>query len=1837
MPINTDLNIAPYFDDFDAEDQFYRILFKPGYALQARELTQLQTMLQNQIETFGDNIFKEGSIIKGCNFAQINGLQYVKLADKGGFDPREYISRQALDTVGGVDNVEVELVYEIEGSDSGLKARIVEASRGFSTRPPDLNTFYIQYINNTEVNTQFRSGELLTITERRFSGEDEYSTTLNLNTINVTTQSPRVGYSYGIQSTPGIIFQKGQFIYAEAQSLIVEKYSDSPDDKAVGYKITETLVTALQDRSLYDNAAGTTNANAPGADRLKLEPVLTVLDISDAEIDLDFFTLIKYNEGKEVTLRDVSQYNVLGDEMARRTYEESGDYIIEKFNVRTERKASANNALKAIVGPGLAYIHGYRIENGGEIDFTIEDIEATETYNNQSVSMQYGHYIDVTSSFTGHPTLNLEEVNLLDSGLVTRGTAIVRNITPSKIYLTAVKMNGGQAFNDVNYISANGDITIPSDSVIRDQAKAPVIFPTGVFSTKDTTDISVPVRSKFSGSFGGTTISITQGGSSGRDFACDNDDIVVIDSAGTQLTVTGYSTSLNNSVLNITLGSSGTGYANVFYNERIQSITPFIKTPVEPYIKVAYASGTTRYSLGFPDVISIQSIVDSSGTDFTKSFRLKQNQKDHYYDISYMEYIPNRPEPTGTLTIKLKVHQIGSSQSGGYFFTISSYKIDDDSTTLPSGFIRSNDISVYQSSSGKKYNLRESVDFRPYVDKDAAADYTALTAGAAPTISTAVDAYTISFTDHASYGRSNAAGYLIPALNESMVMDIESYLARVDLITVDSYGRFSLIKGQEDQSPRPPTIGDDQFIISQLTIPGYPALSQKEAAQQKKNQYAVRATTSGVRRYTMADIADIDRRSKSLEYYISLNALEQSVENMIIRDGVVNRFKNGYIADPLNDLTLANMESPEFSASILPDRRVMAPALKTYPLDMKYKTSSNATIFPATATAETATLSRNAHVAVIKQPFATGTRSCTTNFYSYRGQGQLFPDHDFVHDTVTDPVPVLANIPNQMDAFVDDIQEFLPQTQTSTQNIGSVQVGSSDDFFPGFIEQTTVTETTVGWRTEQQNVGDFVSNIQFNPYIRGRKVRIYMTGLRPNTRHYFYFDGEDVNAYVTPGDPDASIPRDIYTYGQRGDAVTTDDNGILRALFDIPAGTFFVGDRILHVADVDAYDDIQTAAVSQGFITYHAYNIDISSRSLTMSTRIPELQVNTSTTTRNVQGRARPQQPEPADSSNDSNNGNNGVVGGGGGGGGGVIAAIALAFVFFDPLAQTFYVKEGMGKGSGTIYASKIDVFFKRKSLVNGITLQIREVLNGYPTNKVIPFSKVHKLPGAVSVSDDASVATTFEFKNPIKLKTDREYAIVLVPDANDPDYLAFTSKIGGTDLTPGDTQGKAVIQDWGDGVLFTSTNNKAWKSYQDEDLKFTLYRHEFNQNSGSVTLTNQDHEFFTLTGYDDNVFEQGELVYQEKALQGNTSATVSILNGSNSLTGTDLDETFAVGDWIKVTTSGAGRKELFEVIEIVSDSEITLDHKIDFEVASGSAVPIVSGECVQHNPNKPETLILKNSSATATRGFSANTIIGYSSGTSCQISSVDNVNLGFVQPLIQKVNDITTTTKLEGRFTNPSDVLTPYAVPMKFADSNYFTQNGVLIYSKTNDPTGNKPFEVKVTLDNRANSTSSPMVDIETASLIAYEYQVTNDANTAPEFITKTVELADDIDAEDMRVFIQAYRPASTDIKVYIKAQNPTDRTSFDTVPWIEMELVDGIGQYSSDSNLEDFREYAFEVPEVSPGENGINAGGVLEYTNAEGSTYTEYRKFALKFEMLSPYKHKVPTIKNYRGIAIS
>jgi hypothetical protein len=167
--------------------------------------------------------------------------------------------------------------------------------------------------------------------------------------------------------------------------------------------------------------------------------------------------------------------------------------------------------------------------------------------------------------------------------------------------------------------------------------------------------------------------------------------------------------------------------------------------------------------------------------------------------------------------------------------------------------------------------------------------------------------------------------------------------------------------------------------------------------------------------------------------------------------------------------------------------------------------------------------------------------------------------------------------------------------------------------------------------------------------------------------------------------------------------------------------------------------------------------------------------------------------------------------------------------------------------------------------------------------------------------------------------------------------------------------------------------------------------------------------------------------------------------------------------------------------------------------------------------------------------------------------------------------------------------------------------------------------------MENSSNSTSTPIVDLETATVLAYQYKATNDVDTTSKYISKTIELNEDLDAEDVNVILTGYRPTGSDIKVYIKPQNVYDSAPFDTVPWLELELTGGVNQFCSDVNKDDYREFKFEL-----GAANKDGSGVLEYTSGSG-TFAGYRKFAIRIDMLTSDISKTPTVRDYRALALT
>ena len=434
MTQKTDLNISPYYDDFDSERNFYKVLFKPGYPIQARELTTLQSILQNQVKSFGSHIFKEGSVVIPGNIAYDGNFNSVKLNPTNfGVDISLYINNF--------------IGKKISGQISGTTAIIQFVALPDGGNVEDL-TIYVKYLdsdNNFEFNP-FEDGESLVAEENITYG----NTTINAGTpfaSLISLNATSVGSSASIGD--GVYFIRGYFVNVSKQTIILDNYTNTPSFR-VGLKIDELILSAGDDNSLYDPSKGFTNYAAPGADRFKINLTLTKKLISDLN-DTDFIELLRVQNGKIKIIEQKSSYNIIKDYMAERTYDESGDYTVEPFNLSvnnslndrlgnnglffnteiTEQRNSPSEDLMCLkISPGKAYVRGYDVE---KISTTIIDVDKprdTGKVDNINVPFEMGNILKVNSvSGTPKQKLTIDLYDQLNGAGTTIGNARVYNFS----------------------------------------------------------------------------------------------------------------------------------------------------------------------------------------------------------------------------------------------------------------------------------------------------------------------------------------------------------------------------------------------------------------------------------------------------------------------------------------------------------------------------------------------------------------------------------------------------------------------------------------------------------------------------------------------------------------------------------------------------------------------------------------------------------------------------------------------------------------------------------------------------------------------------------------------------------------------------------------------------------------------------------------------------------------------------------------------------------------------------------------------------------------------------------------------------------------------------------------------------------------------------------------------------------------------------------------------------------------------------------------------------------------------------------------------------------------
>jgi len=419
-------NVDPYYDDFDPNKNFHRILFRPGRAVQGRELTQSQTILQNQISNFADHFFNQNTPIKGGNVTINTKVKYIKL------NP----------TFQDNDVTAADFLNQVITDDTGtIFAQVIATEETVGTDPPTLIVTYYsggEFANGSNVISQTSSSIAQAI------ASDAVGTASVASIANGIFYVVN-GYNYSsVQNPDGTYSQYsiGNFVQVQPQTIVLGKYTNTPNVR-VGLEISEFISDYVTDASLLDPAIGATNYQAPGADRYTITLDLTTKSLTDTTInDQNFIELVRVENGTIVRQVNETSYSAIDDYFAKRTYETNGDYIVKNFKIDAYANTIPGGTDKYILtaGPGVAYVQGYRAENQYSLRIDGNRARTTASVNNNTINPSYGTYFYVDTLLGANGSfIDFTQSDLVDFHL---GNVETVNTQTTIAYTSTVAANG---------------------------------------------------------------------------------------------------------------------------------------------------------------------------------------------------------------------------------------------------------------------------------------------------------------------------------------------------------------------------------------------------------------------------------------------------------------------------------------------------------------------------------------------------------------------------------------------------------------------------------------------------------------------------------------------------------------------------------------------------------------------------------------------------------------------------------------------------------------------------------------------------------------------------------------------------------------------------------------------------------------------------------------------------------------------------------------------------------------------------------------------------------------------------------------------------------------------------------------------------------------------------------------------------------------------------------------------------------------------------------------------------------------------------------------------------
>lgn len=1294
----------------------------------------------------------------------------------------------------------------------------------------------------------------------------------------------------------------------------------------------------------------------------------------------------------------------------------------------------------------------------------------------------------------------------------------------------------------------------------------------------------------------------------------------------------------------------------------------------------------------------------TEGTDVTNSFTLDTGMLDDFYSHARLVRKPGSgiTLSSGDRLLVTFDHFTHNYSSGVGYFSVDSYPVDDVNAGTDTTKIFTYEIPVFNSPrTGQRYDLRDCIDIRPRMTDTATSTATLTGISTNPGLSTAFDQPSggLRFMAPGENFTADLDYYLLR--NDRIVLDRDGNFTAVrgvpslSPVTPDE-PKDTMSIATINLTPYP-SLADEQArrvdrgdLASKVFPIQNPRFTMKDIG-------VLRDRIENLEYYTTLNLLEMDTKNLLVQDSLGNNRFKNGilvdpfyghnvgdVKNSDYKISIDSRYGEARPPFKLDNIELfyngansANIVRTNVtSAGVARDQIVFiansasafvngstvssggTSATLRFKVDNKLYVENATGNFVTTSTISSGAISSTisnvyalsageiitlpyTHEVFITQPYNSTTRNAAGLFWKWNGSVTLDPSSDYWVDTVQLP-DVLVNIDN-----FDDNWEQSGAWGTSWsdwQTIG--QSSTVDRQFLGFAQAFRVTTTTTSQltrsgirrtlvpRTTTTSTGNRVVNSNIQPFMRSREIRFIGRGVKPTSRIYPFFDGTAVSQYVTP--TNAAFAN---TANEGGPLISA-ANGNVYGIFRLPSDQnmrFRTGNRVFRLTDSLTNDTTQGTFLTSAEAIYTAEGLTQDVQNTIVSTRTGE------TVTELVQESG---------------------------------TSIAVNTTIVDPIAQSFTMDtNAIGKVSGSgAFVTKVDLFFATKDAQIGCEIHIRAIdpLTNTITGRIVPFSRVILQPAEINTSTDGTAPTPVYFPSPVYLQNARDYAIVIKPVGSNPNYNMHIARLGEVDIITGNR----ISSQPAAGILSASSNDIVYSPIQEEDLKFTLYVANFDTSvTGSAIFKNELRDYYTIANATGTFSRTGENIHGETILVGTFANTKAVNTGVTFVQGMTSGATGTISRFsssqLRVRTVSLGAKFRGGEGIRIRNTNSTTGVIIGNSSGGITSATTPTGKAVYYDAVSFANTYLHLSNVSFTNSgpasgagrvfFANNWIRGQTNGSIARIVRLDRLQADVINISSDFLMPSNTSVRFSGKFATSNTARDSNYFDLNVNDDTEFSASRYILSRSMESNTSisgasmgaSRSAEIRAVL-NSANRYASPVLDVKRISAITVQNLINNDttgeANTSSggnalaRYITRKMTLADGQDAEDIRVYVSAYRPPGSNISVYYKILHREDSDTFDNARWIPMSYTSETGftastVFSSTDIVDDFKEYVFVVPNYSNGFlSGANTtnSNIIEYRNSARSRFVGYKYLSIKVVLTNTTTVNPPRLDDIRVIAL-